>query len=174
MKTQTAEKTDKRIAALAVLSAVWALSILLSVWFAAKTNAANRITERNNELLQRLAPAVISKKKYDEAQAKIVRHVMAAEEDASTISILEEKFPGAQPDSIKESTEIRETTGLRMRTSFMKWKSVEIETLSNIISELESGSNPYRLYAISITPSRRDNIVEAEAEFISFTKPKTP
>ena len=156
--------------ACAALFALWCASLIVAAVAAKKTAEAESSRQATLKRTDSLAPDLASMRTYNAAILHIADSLSSNEGHKGFSVFLAANFPRAQVTSCDESVEILGSSGLKLLSVSAKWSSVAFSELSQIIAKAESAEPPYRLCAITLTPSHKKDMVQAEASFITFVK----
>ena len=149
---------------------LWCVSLVVSAVAVRKTSEAKASRDTTLKLADSLARDLASMRTYNRSDLHIADSLSSNTGHKGFAQFLVSNFPRSQPTSCVEGVEILGTTGLKMMSASAKWSSVPFAELSQIIAEAESAKSPFRLCSITLTPSRKKDMVQAEASFITFVK----
>jgi len=156
--------------ACAALFALWCASLVVAAVAVMKTSEAQASSQATLKLSDSLAPDLASVRTYNSALLLIADSLGSNKDPKTFTQFLTAHFPRSQATSFDERAEMLGTSGLKMTSVTAKWISIPFSELSQIIAKAESAAPPFRLNAITLTPSRKKDMVQAEASFISFIK----
>lgn len=154
---------------LLALIALWCASLAIALLAGRQTTRATTACRSNIEMTKSLAPEINMLASYDTVLSEIADNTSSAASPSLRLLLTEKKFPSL-PDSLVEETSTLASSKLHMTTAMAKWNSIKEEELSTLITVAESAPIPFRLGKITLAPSSRNDALQVEASFISFSK----